>query len=277
MRTLLVLTSVLFFGASCTRSIPVGPNPTTPPSNAYTAAPSGRAPLVLYDNFANMEASQLRWKKWVSGGAYIQFEPGLAVLDSPAVGDEFDGRPKLALLQIKDPATFAQPGDTLRVTFDMQLLEDRPQAFGFGLTIGDPEGLRLGLGQFGQKSGNGTPRDLFISGPHWQHGNTIDYGSGMLHYDATFTRTSPKDHPANKPVKMRVLLRVYKHAPELDANPNGYSQKPQVAALEDTGEIPAGGTCLIYFNTERSDAPGDPYTNHARGKIAITNIFLARP
>jgi len=246
----------------------------TPP--AAQAHASAAAALRLLDDFSNPKLSATIWNSHVAGASAIRFEPRRVTMDMPGCngGNQFQSSPvNLAHLYSKTSLHLARAGDSLRVTWDMQLLADRPNAFGFGICLGDSTGQRtvdqrIVAGQFGQKSGLSAPHDIFLlpDAPT----DHADHGTGPLHYDLTVTL----DNAATGAV--HVTLRAYTQVAEFDPTPELYTANAKpVATLTSKGQLNISAPIPLYFCVERDDAAGDPYITTPRSKIAITNVFIS--
>jgi hypothetical protein len=168
------------------------------------------------------------------------------------------------------PLQLAGAGDMLRVCWDMEIVEDRPNAFYSGLCLGTPEGKRIYVAQSGLKNGDtsmGNPHDLKISGAA---DDNVDHGRGPLHYDLQVTM----EDAATGAVRLELL--AFRGEEGLAAEPDAYLQgRTPVARMMGHGTLLAGREFQLFFFVDREDAIGDVYANQARGKIAVSNLFTS--
>jgi hypothetical protein len=219
--------------------------------------------LSLADDFSDPAASAARWTPLQAGTATVRFEPGRAVLDSPA-NPAAGNKCQLAATRT---FRFSQSGQQVRVAFDMELLEDRPATYGFGVALGEPGGRHVYLAHTGPKENKpemGAPHDLYMSGvPN----DNIDHGMGPLHFDFLITC----DDPASGAV---LLGRVYKADDALAGSPENYAARSPEAEFTSRASLSAGSVPFgLWFFVEQADVQGDPYTP-ARGKIAISHVYV---
>ena len=227
--------------------------------------PAGAGKLALLDDFAKPAVSEKLWKKMEAGAGTVKYEKGRVVMDMPASTEPQESKFNLSQLFWTKPLHLAKVGDSIRVTWDMQLLEDRHETHGFGICIGDPAGAHIVAGQTGTKKGNGTPHEFMPQGAPLDN---IDHGMEMFHYDMTVTLKDAKTG------EVKVDMLVYKHDAKLDGKPNVYiTEYDTEASFTGSGTVPAGKDLQMWFCVEGDTTAGNPWIYQACGKVAIANVF----
>lgn len=243
---------------------------------AQDATPAATQPadaavkLRLLEDFSDPEVSQEHWIAKVAGTGNVKFERGRVVLAMPAGDSNQDSPVNLVHLISKTPVRLARVGDTVRLAWNMQLLDDPNDTYGFGPCIGDRKAQFVVVGQAGHRGGNGTPHDFFVPGmPEGVQGDGIDHGVDPLHYDMTVTLEDAQTG------QVRVELTVWAHRSEYDGTPEAYVAKAKpIAKMTGKGEITAGEKVPVYFCILSGDAAGDQFVDQARGSIAVDHVYL---
>ena len=226
------------------------------------AVDPAQAVLYKYDDFSSAPASNSLWTVESLGDGSVLFDGGLATIDM-AVSTQ----PKHARIAANGLTPgLALPGDTFRISWDMQIVNDGTNGFTNGLAFVLGTANVQGAGQFGNASNiAAAQRRIFINGTE----SGADFGTAKLHYDLTVT--------LNGSNQGNLALNVYDYNAAYDDSPLDY--EAETALTTRTANNVAGPTGFSWLDDGlkvvfyANNPVGNDVGAAPRSAISIDNVY----